>query len=147
MAISKRRADCAPPLIADVRRQLEMNPLVLLILLLGFPGIGRADSFVVEKQYEVLARILQDKLDELSVDRLLEARRDAAEWHFAFRTHAEKSWVVEVRIALRQKGAHSTDAEVEVVRTEGGMIKTKSKPQPIAASEWTTKVRELLEAT
>lgn len=121
-----------------------MRPLTLTLCLLCFSSVLRAESFVVDQQCSVLAEILQKKLPELAVDRLLEAKRDSAEWHYAFWTKAEKTWVEEVRVTVRQKAAHSSDVLVEVLRIEGGLVKTKSEPQPLSAAEWTTKIRELL---
>jgi hypothetical protein len=121
-----------------------MKPLALSLVFLCVSAVLRADSFVADRHCSGVAEILQKKIPELAVDRLFEAKRDSAEWHYAFWTKAEKTWVEEVRITVRQKAAYSSDVVVEVFRIDGGLVKTKSKPEPLAAAAWTTKIRELL---
>lgn len=121
-----------------------MKSLTLSFIFLCIAGFMRAESFVVDRHCGGVAEILQRKIPEFAVDRLFEAKRDDAEWHYAFWTKAEKTWVEEVRITVRQKAAHSSGVVVEVVRLDGGLLKTKSKPQPLEAADWTAKIRELL---
>ena len=121
-----------------------MKPSALSLLFLCVSAVLRADSFIVDRQFSDVAEILQKKIPELAVDRLFEAKRDDAEWHYAFWTKAEKTWVEEVRITVRQKAAYSSDVAVEVFRIDGGLVKTKSKPEPLAAATWTASIREIL---
>ncbi|ATC65510.1 hypothetical protein CMV30_17015 [Nibricoccus aquaticus] len=121
-----------------------MKPLGLSFAFLCVSAVLRADSFVADRHCSGVAEILQKKLPELAVDRLFEAKRDGAEWHYAFWTKAEKTWFEEVRITVRQKAAYSSVVVVEVFRLDGGLVKTKSKPEPLAAAVWTTKIGELL---
>ncbi|MDB6092852.1 MAG: hypothetical protein JWM32_414 [Verrucomicrobia bacterium] len=121
-----------------------MKPLALSFAFLCISAGLRADSFLADRHCSGVAEILQKKILELAVDRLFEARRDGAEWHYAFWTKAEKTWVEEVRITVRQKAAYSSDVVVEVFSIDGGLVKTNSKPEPLAAATWTAKIRELL---
>lgn len=121
-----------------------MKLLTLSFIFVCIAGFLRAESFVADLHVDGAAEILQKKIPEFAVDRLFEAKRDSAEWHYAFWTKAEKTWVEEVRITLRQKAVYSSDVVVEVFRIDGGLVKTKSKPQPLAAAEWTAKIRGIL---
>lgn len=121
-----------------------MKQLTLSFIFLCIAGLVRGESFVADRHCDGVAEILQKKIPEFAVDRLFEAKRDGAEWHYAFWTKAEKTWVEEVRIVVRQKAARTSDVVVEVFRVDGGLVKTTSKPQPIAAADWTAKIRDLL---
>ena len=123
-----------------------MKRILPTILLLLVSSAARAETFVVDKPYEVLARVLQDTLDELAIDGLLEAKRGSAAWQYAIQTRAEKTWIEEVRVTLRQVSAHSTEVEIEAVRIEGGLLfKNKRRLSPDAEAEWTNRIRALLE--
>lgn len=124
-----------------------------LLLLLGTYSIvgvgtpGRGESFVTDRYCDGVARILQNKIPDLALDGLFEARRGEGEWHYAFRTRAEKTWAEEVRIAVRQKSAASSEVEAGVFRTAGGIlppVPRRTKPQPLASADWTAKIRALI---
>lgn len=121
-----------------------MKLLTIAFLILCGAGSIRGESFVAERHCDGVAEILQKKVPEYAIDRLFEAKRGSAEWHYAFWTKAEKTWVEEVRITVRQKTAHSSNVVVEVFRVDGGLVKTTSKPQPLATTDWTGRIRELL---
>ena len=118
-----------------------MKPLAALLILICASVLGRAESFVVDRHCDSVAEVLQRKIPELSLDRLFEAKRGSAEWHYAFWTRIEKTWVEEVRIFVRQKSAASSEVEVGVFKIEGGFVKTTTKPQPLGSSELTAKIR------
>jgi hypothetical protein len=122
----------------------KMKLLTIAVLVLCAAGSMRGESFVADHYCDGVAEILQKKIPEFAVDRLFEAKRGSAEWRYAFWTKAEKTWVEEVRITVRQKAAHTSDVVVEVFRVEGGLVKTTSKPQALAEADWTAKIRELL---
>ena len=122
-----------------------MKLLTVAFLVLCAAGSMRGEFFVADRHCDGVAEILQKKIPEFAADRLFEAKRGSAEWRYAFWTKAEKTWVEEVRITVRQKAAHSSDVVVEVFRVDGGLVKTVSKPQPLAAADWTARIRELLQ--
>jgi hypothetical protein len=121
-----------------------MKSLALFLFVACLSTALHAGSFIAEQPFSVLAEVLQKRVPELAVDRLFEAKRGNAEWHYAFWTKAEKTWVEEVRVSVRQKSSSSSDVKVEVFRIDGGLAKTSSKPQPVAAADWTEKIRVLL---
>jgi hypothetical protein len=121
-----------------------MKSPTLFLVFLCFASLLRAESFTTDRHCDAVAEILQKKIPEFAVDRLFEAKRGSAEWHYRFWTKAEKTWVEEVRISVRQKSGFSCDVEVDVFRIDGGLVKTKSKPQPLAATDWKAQIQELL---
>ncbi|HXA80626.1 MAG TPA: hypothetical protein VNV14_05075 [Opitutaceae bacterium] len=121
-----------------------MKRLILFFILFLVPLFLRAEGFVVDRWINSVAEILQRKMPELSTDRLFEAKRGNAEWTYRFCTKADKTWVEEVRIHVRQKNAYSSDVNVEVVRLDGGLLWTTTEPEPAASEEWTAKIRDLL---
>lgn len=77
--------------------------LVLAACSIDRPGApGRGEAFVVDRHCDGVARILQNKIPGLALDGLFEASRGDAEWHYAFWTRIEKTWVEEVRVTVRQ---------------------------------------------
>jgi hypothetical protein len=132
----------APWLIFNVSQ--DMKPVARLLIFICVAALGRAESFVADRHSDGVAEVLQSKIPEFALDRLFEAKRGSAEWHYAFRTKIEKTWVEEVRITVRQKSAASSEVEVGVFRIEGGFVKTTTKPQPLSSADWTAKIRALI---
>lgn len=120
-----------------------MKPFAVLVIFICVVSIGRAESFVADRHCNGVAEVLQRKIPEIALDRLFEAKRGSAKWHYAFRTRIGKTWVEEVRITVRQKSPTSSEVEVGVFRV-GGIVKTTTKPQPLASADWTARVRTLI---
>ncbi len=121
-----------------------MKALIVFLVVLAATAASHAESFAVDRYSDGVAELLQKKLPELALDRLFEAKRESGTWHYAFYTKIEKTWVEEVRIIVRQKSAHSSEVEVAVYRIEGGLVKTKTNPQPLGDAAWSARIRELI---
>jgi thiamine kinase-like enzyme len=121
-----------------------MKLIVTVLLAMCAAASAQAESFVVDRDFEAVARILQQRLPNLASDHRFEAKRTSAEWRYAFWITTEKTWAEEVRITVRQKAAHTSDVDVQVLRKEGGLVKQTTKPEPETTAEWTAKIREML---
>ena len=121
-----------------------MKRIFLAFVLLGCSTAAEAETFVADRAYQVVAEILQKRLPDLAVDRLFEAKRIGAGMNYAFWIKAEKAWVEEVRIDVRQKAATSSDVSVDVVRIDGGLIKSTTTPVAAETSAWTNRIREIV---
>jgi hypothetical protein len=121
-----------------------MRTIITLFALMFLSAEAGADPFVVSSNYEVIARRLQTRLPNFAADKLIEAKRGSAEWRYSFYTRIEKTWVEEVQVSVRQESADTTRIDVEVVRIEGGLLKTKAVPLPASTKEWSAKIGDVI---
>jgi len=121
-----------------------MKRAITLISLLLPWHVVLASNFEAEGFITIVAKKLQSNLPSYSVDGLFQAKRASAKWEYSFWIEAEKAWVTEVRINIKQINAFKTFVDVNVVKIKGGLLSSSEENNGQLSKIWAEKIKEIL---